>query len=82
MSNSHVFLYYTNSALMFYFIRLNCSIKCEKHEELYTELYLDLSLRYMSASFIITQRMDINQFHKVTLIALKQSKTDKAHLED
>ena len=33
VSNSHIFLYHTNSALMFYFILFYFSIKCEKNEK-------------------------------------------------
>ena len=39
MSYSNIFLYYTNSVLMFYFILFNISIKCaHKNEELYKNI--------------------------------------------
>ena len=43
---------------------------------------MDLTLRYISASPIITQRWGCRSLSKFSLFALKQSKTDRAGLED
>ena len=60
LPDGHIIMYYTKSALMFYFILFYLSIKGAKKEELCTDL--PLQYIYVLVSPCITQKEDTDHF--------------------